>query len=217
MKTDTELQRDVMEEIAWDPKLHGAEIGVAAKDGVVTLSGRVATFAQKRAAERAAQRVAGVRGVAEEVEVELLSGSERTDTELAHAALNALYWNVEVPEHEISVKVENGWITLGGAVDWNYQKRAAEESVRYLTGVKGVTDLVALRPRASNTDVKNKIEDALRRSAETEARQIDVTTTDGAVTLSGHVHSWADRRSAELAAWSAPGVREVKDLLTVAG
>ena len=215
MKTDMQLQRDVIEELRWDPAVGRAEIGVAASDGVVTLSGEVDSFAQKFAAERAARRVAGVRAVAEEVGVKLRTTTKRTDTELAHAAVNALQWDTEVPDDRITVRVEDGWIALEGTVEWQYQRAAAERAVRYLTGVKGLANLITVKPRASVQDIRAKIETALKRTAELDAHAIQVEASHGTVRLTGRVRSWAERNDAEQAAWSAPGVSKVEDRLLV--
>jgi osmotically-inducible protein OsmY len=215
MKTDMQLQRDVIEELRWDPSVGRAEIGVAANDGVVTLSGEVDSFAQKFAAERAARRVAGVRAVAEEVGVKLRTTTKRTDTELAHAAVNALQWDTEVPDDRITVRVEDGWIALEGSVEWQYQRAAAERAVRYLTGVKGLANLITVKPRASVQDIRAKIETALKRTAELDAHGIQVEASNGTVRLTGRVRSWAERNDAEQAAWSAPGVSKVEDRLLV--
>jgi osmotically-inducible protein OsmY len=215
MKTDLQLHKDVIEELRWDPRVNDAEIGVSVKAGVVTLTGSVDTFAQKYAAERAVERVAGVRAVAEELHVRPTTELQQDDTEIAHSAVNALSWNIEVPADKITVKVEGGLITLKGEVNWNYQRLAAEYDVRYLAGVKGLLNLIEVKPAVSPAEVKSKIEAALKRSAELDAKQITVDTADGKVTLKGNVRSWTERVDAENAAWAAPGVREVDDRLVV--
>lgn len=214
MKSDLQLHKDVVEELRWDPRVNEMEIGVAAKGGVVTLTGHVDTFAQKYAAEKAVERVTGVRAVAEELHVRLAGPFVRDDTDIAHSVINALSWNIEVPAEKITAKVENGWITLKGEVNWNYQKVAAERAVRYLGGVKGISNLIDVKPKASPVEVKSKIEAALKRNAELDAKAISVETSDAKVTLKGHVRSWAERADAEHAAWAAPGVREVDNRLT---
>lgn len=216
MKTNSKLQRNVLDELRWDPMLAGTEIGVAAKAGVVTLSGTVGKYSMRLAAIRAAERVAGVHAVADDITVKTASGFTRTDTEIAHAALNALKWDSDVPDDRIQVEVANGWLTLGGSVDWYYQKKAAEGAVRYLTGVRGMSDNIMVKSPVSTVAVKSKIEAALKRSAEVDSQRIKVMAADGTVTLSGSVRSPAERRDAEWAAWGAPGVREVRDNLVVA-
>ena len=215
MKTDLQLHKDVLDEIRWDPRVTETEIGVAAKDGVVTLTGSVETYAQKYAVERDVERVTGVRAVADDLHVRPSGAFLRNDTDIAHSVVNALAWDIEVPAEKITAKVENGWITLKGEVDWNYQKVAAERAVRYLAGVKGISNLIDVKPLVSPVEVKSKIEAALKRNAELDAKSINVETTNGKVILKGHVRSWAERADAEHAAWAAPGVREVDDRLTV--
>ncbi|HUF65873.1 MAG TPA: BON domain-containing protein [Gemmatimonadaceae bacterium] len=215
MKSNSQLQRDVADELQWDSALRGAEIGVAAKEGVVTLSGTVDSFPKKLAAIKAAERVAGVRGVADDMVVKIPGSITRNDTEIAHAAVNALRWDTQVPEDKIQVTIDEGWVTLDGSVGWHYQSRAAEHAVRYLTGVRGVTNRIAVKSPVSASAVKSKIEAALKRSAELDAQRINVVTADGIVTLSGTVRSWAERRDAERAAWNAPGVSNVRDDLAV--
>jgi osmotically-inducible protein OsmY len=215
MLRDAEVQKHVIDELRWEPSVKDEEIAVSARDGVVTLSGTVDTFPQRYAAVRAAERVRGVRAVADEIEVKLPGTHARTDTEIAHAAANALRWNIEVPGERVQAKVSDGWLTLEGTVDWQYERRAAERSVRYLTGVKGIVNLIALKPRASSYDVSQRIKDALRRGAEEDAAQIQVSAHDGKVTLKGTVRSWSERRDAERAAWNALGVTNVDDQLAV--
>jgi len=215
LKTDAQLQRDVMDELRWDPAVGQAEIGVAVKDGVITLSGQVETFAKRFAAMKAVERVAGVRAVAGDIHVHIPAAAERTDTEIAHATANALDWAVEVPVPGVKARVQNGWVWLEGDVDWQYQRIAAERAVRYLTGVRGVTNALRIKPQASAPDVKQRIENALKRSAEVEAKNIKVEAVNGQVTLRGTVHSYAERKDAEDAAWAAPGVHSVEDDLAV--
>ena len=216
MKTDTELQRDVLAELKWEPSVSEKEIAIAVKDGVVTLNGFVDSYAQKYAAERAASAVAGVKAVAEDLQVKLPNMYERTDTELAHAVVNALKWDIQVPDDKITATVEKGWVDLKGEVEWQYQKTAAASALRNLTGIKGLTNLIRVKPKtASAYEVSNKIKDSLRRSAELDADRITVETKDGTVTLRGSVRSFAERKDAEAAAWRAPGVSQVEDNLAV--
>ena len=215
MKTDLQLHTDVLEELRWDPRVNEAEIAVSVKGGVVTLSGFVESFAQKHAAELVVERISGVRGVADGLHVRPTEAFRRTDTDIAHSAVSALSWDIEVPAEKITAKVESGWITWKGDVDWNYQKLAAERAVRYLGGVKGISNLIEVKPRVSPDAVKSKIEAALKRNAELDAKQIDVEAVDGKVTLKGRVRSWAERADAERAAWAAPGVRAVEDRILI--
>src|ERR1700730_1574147 len=214
--TDLELRKAVESELNFEPSINAAEIGVAAKDGIITLSGNVPSYWEKMAAERAAARVSGVKAVVNEVEVHLPGSSERTDEDIARAALNALQWNVLIPSDRITVKVSKGWVTLEGMVDWQFQKTAAEKAVRKLIGVKGVIDLMELKPSVSKGEVKAAIEGALKRLAEIDPNKIKVENENGKVVLSGTVRSWFEREEAERAAWAAPGVRTVEDRIAVA-
>ena len=215
MRNDMELQKDVAEELKWEPRLQEDEIGVAVKDGVVTLTGFVPDYAQRRTAARAAERVVGVRAVAQELVVKVPEMVHYSDTELAHRVVNALKWDVEVPNEKIQAKVEDGWVLLEGAVDWQYQRSAAERAVRYLGGIKGVTNMVTIAPMASPYDVAQRIKAALHRTADVEAKRIEVTAKDGKVVLTGSVRSWPERADIERAAWSASGVMAVDDRLAV--
>jgi osmotically-inducible protein OsmY len=210
-----ELQKDVAAELKWEPRLREEEIGVTVRDGVVTLTGFVPDYSQRRVAAKAAERVAGVRAVAQDLVVKMLEAHQRSDTELAHQIVNALAWDIEVPNEKIKAKVDNGWVTLDGEVDWQYQRNAAERTVRYLTGIKGVNNLIVIKPHASPYDVAQHIKAALHRSAEADARKIQVTASDGTVTLTGTVRSWPERTEVERAAWSANGVTAVDDRLAV--
>lgn len=214
MRSDAKLQKDVIDEIQGRPNLFGLEIGVAAKAGVITLTGNVPTYGQKLAAEDAAKAVHGVMAVANDTEVRLSDGATRTDTELAHAALDALTWNIEVPHERIKLAVKDGWITLEGTVDWQFQRRAAERAVRVLTGVKGVIDRITLaQPSVNPSVVKQRIAEALRRSATVDSQRISVEALDSKVVLTGSVRSWAEREDVESAVWAVPGVSSVDDRL----
>lgn len=215
--TDLELKKAVEAELNFEPSINAAEIGVAVKDGVVTLTGRVDSYWTKVAAERAAARVAGVKAIANDLEIRLPTSSERTDEDIARAAVNALEWDVLVPSDSIKVSVSKGWVTLEGEVDWHYQKDAAERAVRRLIGVRGVSNLIEVKPHVRPTQVKAQIEEALKRSAELDANRITVETDGDKVILRGTVRSWAEREEAERAAWRAPGVRSVDNRITVGG
>lgn len=216
MKSDTVLQKDVIDELRWDPRIKEKEIGVAAKDGVVTVTGSVESFAERWAVERAIERVAGVRVVANEIEVRLPSSLVRTDNDIAHQVREAFKWDVQVPAQLITAQVTKGWVTLEGEVGWNFQREAATQAVRNLAGVRGVTNLIRVKSPISTFEVSLKIKDALRRRADRDAEHIQVVASGDVVTLKGTVSSFAERRAAEGVAWSAPGVHEVKDELIVA-
>ncbi len=222
MKTDSELQRDVMSELKWEPSIHAAEIGVAVKDGVVTLSGDLDSFAKRWTAERAAKRVYGVRAITDAINVSLPDPYKRTDEDIARLATDILNWNFWIPRDRVKVMVQNGRITLSGDVDWFYQKVIAEDSVRHMIGISGVTNRITIKPPVPTVkvfEVKSGIEDALKRNARLlrDADKIRVEISGSKVILHGSVGSWADYEEAEYAAYCAPGVSEVDNKLTVAG
>ena len=216
MKTDAQVQQDVMAELNWEPSVNAAQIGVEVKDGIVTLAGHVDSYAEKFDAERATQRVAGVKALAIEMDVTLPGSSKRNDADIARSAENVLEWMTYLPKGSVKLKVEGGWITLSGEVDWEYQRQTALSGVRYLMGVTGVSNQIAVKSKVSLSAVKSDIEAALKRRAKSDAQNISVKVQGGDVTLSGTVHSWSERELASDAAWGAPGVRKVVDNITVA-
>lgn len=216
MRTDTELQHAVMEELTWEPSVDAAEIGVSTESGIVTLSGTVKSLPQKWAAEKAAQRVFGVKAVTDEIIVKLPGDCEVSDTEIARSVVNALDWNASVPRGRVQVVVAHGWVTLEGTVQFHYERVAADYAVRGLRGVKGVTNLISVKPpQTSPQDIKYRIEQAFERAADLDAEMISVETKNGKVILRGTVDSWAERERAELAAWAAPGVSRVENEILV--
>lgn len=216
MKTDSQLQKDVIDEFSWAPDIEHGHIGVTARDGVITLSGHVPNYAMKLAAERAARRVHGVKAVAQEIEVRFASDPKTSDDEIAQRIVHMFAWNVSIPDDKIKVKVEKGYVTLIGEVDWNYQKLAAWRAASQINGVLGVMNNLTVRQRATAHDVREKIIAALKRSAEVDANAIEVRVDGSTVRLGGSVHGWNERRVAEQAAWAAPGVLSVEDNIVLA-
>jgi osmotically-inducible protein OsmY len=213
---DKQLRQNVIDELDFDPSIDAADIGVAAQDGVVTLTGHVATYVEKLSAERATWRVKGVKAIAQQIKVRLATDKKTNDDEIAQRAINVLAWSASVPADAVKVKVEDGFISLSGTVGWNYQRQLMESAVRKLSGVKGVVNNIALQPTASHADIKERIARALERHADVEAERIVVTICDGRVSLNGSVDSWDERMAVERAAWAAPGVHAVEDHLRIA-
>jgi osmotically-inducible protein OsmY len=214
IESDAQLQRTVLQEFEWDPSIDSSKIGVAAGDGVVTLSGFVPSYADKMAAERVAKRVYGVRAVVNNIDVKLI-GARQTDTDIAAAAVSALKWDSNVVEDHFKLTVSNGWVTLEGETEWWFQKDAAERAIHNLSGVKGITNNITIKAKAKPESIKNSIEAALQRSAELDARRISVEVRERKVILKGNVRSWAERDAAQQLAWSAPGVAAVENEIQV--
>jgi osmotically-inducible protein OsmY len=211
------LKGEVLNELECEPSINATRIGVAVKDGVVTLSGEVESYHEKVEAERATLRVEGVKGIASEIEIHLPGTSHRSDADIARVALDTLQWNSSVPPGRIKVIVKKGWVTLEGDVDWGYQKTAAEDAVRRLMGVVGVSNQVAVKARPTSAGIKTRIEQALKRNAEVDANRISAEVTDSTVILRGTVRSWSEKQEAERVAWTSPGVSSVQNRLVLEG
>jgi len=216
-KVDKDMRQEVLDALDWEASIKSGDIGVGVSSGVVTLTGYVPTFAQKRTAERTALRVSGVKGIANDLVVKLPKKKERTDTDIAKAAVRAIRWHTELPQDTISVKVRDGWVTLEGTVDWNYQRERAADVVRPLTGLRGLTNTLTVAPRATSSDIRDRIRKALEREVNREAKNLVIEIDGDTVRLSGVIHSWIERRNAERAAWSAPGITDVVNDLEVQG
>ena len=215
MKSDSDLKRDVEAELASDPQVKSNAVGVAVKDGVVTLTGHIETFAEKHAAEHALRRVTGVRAIALELDVKLDPSHRRSDTDIAQSAEQALQWNTSVPLDRLRITVDHGWATLRGELDWDYQRRAAEAAIRPLMGVMGISNEIVIKPKVSQGDLKHRIAAALGRQIERELKHIEIDVDGSKVTLRGKVNSRHERDAAQGVAWSAPGVRTVINELSV--
>jgi osmotically-inducible protein OsmY len=215
MKSDSQLQHDVMAELEWDPIMDHADIGVSAVDGVITLNGFVKSYAEKMAAERAARRVSGVKAIAEELNVRHAAAPKTADHEIAKRILDVFQWSVLVPDDKISVKVEKGWVTLTGSVPWHFQAEEAKKTAGKISGVVGITNRIEVHPRADAGEIRHRIEAALKRQAHLDATSVTVATDGNKVTLGGKVKGWHERQAAERAAWGAPGVTQVEDYIAI--
>ena len=215
MRTDSEIKRDVEDEIRWNPDIDATDIAVTVKSAVVTLTGFVHSYSDKLQAEADAKRIAGVAGVANDIEVRLPSSDVRPDPEIARDVVTELRVQLPLSANKIKAVVKGGWVTLEGEVEWHYQRERAESAVRHVKGVLGVSDLIKLKPSVSPADIKRKIEEAFKRNAEIDANRIQVKSSDGEVVLEGTVRSWAERQEAERVAWAAPGVKKVEDHIRI--
>lgn len=214
--SDLTLRRDILDELEFQPHIDAGAIGVAVENGIVSLTGHVRTYAEKIAAERAVKRVKGVRAVAEEIEVLVPSELDLSDEVIAARCLDVIHWNAAIPEERIQVKVQHGWVTLEGEVDWQYQREAAQNAVRKLAGVIGIDNMLMLQPKTEPNDIKQRIDSALARNAELDTTHIRVSVQGTTVTLEGRVHLWLERKAAEHAAWAVPGVMHVDNQILIA-
>ncbi|MBX5135332.1 BON domain-containing protein [Rhizobium lentis] len=212
---DITLRQNIIDELDFEPSIDAANIGISVEEGIVTVTGHVGSYSEKEIAERVVKRIKGVRGIAQEIEVRIFGNHETSDDDIARRAVNMLDWNVSVPKGAIQVKVQKGWVTLTGKAEWQYQKSAAADAVRNLAGVVGLSNLIEISPSVSAADVKKRIEDAFKRDAELESQGIRVEVSGGSVTLKGKVHTWSERRAAERAAWSAPGIKTLNDQIAI--
>ena len=215
MIDDSEIKQHVEDELRWDPDIESPDIAVAVKDGIVALTGFVPSYSQKYEAEKDAKRVAGVVGIANDIEVRLPAVDQRPDPEIAREAATTIRNQLPLSHPDIKVTVRDGWIVLEGQAEWHYQRERAEHAVRWIKGAKGVINTIDVKPKVKPSEIKRKIEEAFKRSAEIDANRITVDASDGEVTLKGTVHSWFERQEAERAAWAAPGVRKVEDRITI--
>lgn len=215
MKTDAEIQKDVMNELRWEPLLNAAEIGVAVKEGVVTLSGTVDSYSKKMEAEKATKRVSGVKAVAEDIEVKLFSSTVKNDTEIARMIADSLEWHSSIREEKIKIKVENAWVTMEGEVEWEYQREAVKNAIKNLSGIKGISNLITVKPSITSKDVKLKIASAFHRNATLDSQKIGIEIQGNKAILTGKVRSWAEKNDAENAAWKAQGITSVDNRLVI--
>ncbi len=215
MKLDSEIQKDVMAEIRWEPLLNVSEIGVSVKNSIVTLSGTVDTYTKKLKAEEAAKRVVGVKAVVENVDVKVSSLGQKTDADIAEAVVNALRWHTSVPDEKIKVKVEKGWVNLDGSVEWEFQRNSAKNAITNLSGVIGISNNIKIMPTLKVTDIKNKIASAFQRSATIDSEKINIIADGSRITLTGKVRSYTEKKDAENAAWLAPGVDRVENKIEI--
>jgi len=215
MKSDIQIQKDVMEELKWEPFLNSSEIGVAVKNGIITLSGEVDSYSKKLTAERTAKKVAGVKAVADDIQIGVSSAYKKTDTEIAEAVLNALKWHSSVQEEKIKIKVENGNVTLEGEVEWEYQRTDAKAAVENLIGVRNIFNLISVKPKISSSEIQKRINSAFHRSATIDAKKITADVSGSRIILRGKVRSFAEKEDAETAAWNAPGVISIESNLEI--